>query len=141
MRKINNRICCWKRLIAPSGVAQGSFKMLIVCLYDVTKWTFYRYIGVFYGYYGWFCMYASLTYIVQFQNGACVMSGQITFLSISLNFHRIVLCFSCCVVLWTYSLRINVLLLVVGATATKDRTRLNEGYSITKTVESFYKLV
>ena len=70
-----------------------------------------------------------------------MMSEQITFLSISLNIHRIVLCFSCCVVLWTYSLRINVFLLVVGATATKDRIRLNEGYSITKTVESFYKLV
>jgi hypothetical protein len=43
-------------------------------------------------------------YIVQFQNGGCVMSGQIIFLAISLNFHRIVLCFSYCVVLWTYSL-------------------------------------
>ena len=42
-----------------------------------------------------------VTYIVQFQNGGCVMSGQIIFLAISLNFGRIVLCFSCCVVLWT----------------------------------------
>jgi hypothetical protein len=63
-------------------------------------------------YYGWFCKYASVTYIVQFQNGSCVMSGQIIFLAISLNFHRIVLCFSCCVVLWTYSLWIDVFLLV-----------------------------
>jgi hypothetical protein len=57
-----------------------------------------------YGYYGSFCKYASVTYIVQFQNDGCVMSGQIIFLSISLNFHRIVLCFSCCAVLSTYSL-------------------------------------
>jgi hypothetical protein len=53
-----------------------------------------------------------VTYIVQFQNGGCVMNGQIIFLAISLNFHRIVLCFSCCVVLWTHSLWINVFLLV-----------------------------
>ena len=32
-----------------------------------------------------FCKYASVTYIVQFQNGGCV----IIFLAISLNFHRI----------------------------------------------------
>ena len=47
------------------------------------------------------CFSETVTYIVQFQNGGCVMSGQIIFLAISLNFHRIVLCFSCCVVLWT----------------------------------------
>jgi uncharacterized membrane protein len=43
------------------------------------KQVYYGYIMGIQVYYGRFCKYASVTYIVQFQNGGCVMSGQIIF--------------------------------------------------------------
>jgi hypothetical protein len=61
----------------------------------------------------------------QFQDGGCVSlrdEWQIIFLAISLNFHRIVVCFH--VVLYC-GFTLYELTYFVGATTTKERIRLN----------------